>query len=109
MPFSGNFTRVTLGADPEAGGGRAIFVEGRTDDAADPPLAIHIVLPHDGQALTATVVTPTLIDWEVKFPEGNPPFNEGDDVFVVGVATRPAPHDPFVWEGSFTLTSRDFP
>ncbi len=109
MGFSGNFTRITLGADPDVDGAKAIFVQGRTDDTADPPEAIHVILPFGGQPLTATVATPTLIDWEVKFPEGNQPFNEGDDVFVVGVATRPAPHDPFVWEGSFTLASRDFP
>jgi len=109
MGFSGNFTRVTLGPDPEVDGAHAIFVEGRTDDTADPPLAIHVLLPHGGKPLTATVVTPTLIDWEVKFPEDETTFAEGDDVFVVGVATRPEPHDPFVWEGSFKLETRDFP
>jgi hypothetical protein len=109
MSFSGNFTRVTLGDDPAAPNTKALFIEGRTDNAAEPPDAIHVIVPRNGQPLTATVETPTLIDWEVKFPDGNPPFSEGDDVFVVGVAIRPAPHDPFVWEGSFTLTSRDFP
>ena len=109
MPFSSNFTRVTLGDDPDVAGTKAIFVEGRTDDSADPPEAIHVVLPHDGQPLTATVEKPTLIDWVVKFPEGKPPFADGDDVFVVGVATRPEPHDPFVWEGSFTLATREEP
>ena len=74
MGFSGNFTRVTLGADPEADGARTLFVEGRTDDSADPPLSIHVVLPRNGKPLTATVETPTLIDWEVKFPEDDVPF-----------------------------------
>jgi hypothetical protein len=109
MSFSGNFTRVTLGPDPEAGGARTVFVEGRTDDTADPPLAIHVVLPHNGRPLTATVERPTLVDWEVKFPEDDAPFVEGADVFVVGVATRPEPHDPFVWEGSFKLEAKEEP
>jgi hypothetical protein len=109
MPFSGNFTRVTLGKDPDVPGAKAIFVEGRTDDEADRPEAIHVILPHDGQPLTATVAEPTLIDWEVKFPDGDPPFADGDAVFVVGVAMRPEPHDPFVWEGSFKLATREEP
>jgi hypothetical protein len=108
MSFSSNFTRVTLGADPEVGGANAIFVEGRTD-ASNPPDAIHVVLPHGDQPRVTSVAAPGLVAWEVKFPDGNPPFNEGDEVFVVGIATRPAPQDPFVWEASFTLASRDFP
>jgi len=109
MSFSGNFTRVTLGADPEVDGAKAISVKGRPDTAADRPNEIQAIIPNGGKPLTATVATPTLIDWEVKFPEEDTPFAEGDDVFVVGVATRPEPHDPFVWEGSFKLESRDFP
>jgi hypothetical protein len=106
MGFSGNFTRVTLGNDPD--GGNALFVAGRTD-ATDPPDAIHVVLPHGPHALVTTVEAPGLADWEVKFPDGRPPFKVGDDVFVVGVATRPEPHDPFVWEASFRLTAREDP
>jgi hypothetical protein len=106
MPFSSNFTRVTFGADPA--GGQALFVAGRTD-ASDPPDAIHVLLPHGAEPLTATVVAPGLDDWEVRFPDGNPRFKVGDDVFVVGVATRAQPHDPFVWEASFRLAAREQP
>ena len=109
MGFSGNFTHITLRADPADSGKKALFVGGRTDDTAEPPGAIHVILPHDGKPLTATVEEPTLIDWEVKFPTGTPPIKDGDDVFVVGVATRPAPHDPFVWEGSFTVATEEEP
>ena len=109
MGFSGNFTHVALRADPERAGEKALFVKGRTDDTAEPPLAIHVVMPHDDTPLTATVLKPTLIDWEVKFPAGTPPIKDGDDVFVVGVAIRPAPHDPFVWEGSFTVATEEEP
>jgi hypothetical protein len=108
MGFSGNFTGVTLGDDPAAPGTKALFVEGRTD-ATDLPKAISIILPLDGRPLTATVEKPTLIDWEVKFSHADAPLQVGDEVFVVGVATRKSPHDPFVWEGSFKLESRDPP
>jgi hypothetical protein len=107
MGFSGNFTGVTLG-DDEADGGTALFVEGRTD-ASEVPDAIHVVLPRGAELLSASVEAPGLTDWEAKFPDGTPPFNVGDDVFVVGVAERPAPQEPFVWQGSFTITSREFP
>jgi hypothetical protein len=105
MPFSSNFTRVTFGDDPY--GGTALFVAGRTD-ASDPPGAIHVVLPRGTESRITTVVAPGLDDWEVKFPDGNPPFEVGDDVFVVGVATR-RDQDPFVWEASFRLAAREQP
>jgi hypothetical protein len=107
MGFSGNFTGVTLGED-ERGGGRALFVEGRTD-ASEIPDAIHVVLPRDGELLSAAVEAPGLTDWEAKFPEGAAPFTVGDDVFIIGVAKRHEPQEPFVWQGSFTITAREFP
>jgi hypothetical protein len=45
----------------------------------------------------------------VMFPDGNPPFAKGDTVFVIGVAMRKDPHDPFVWEGSFALEPKEEP
>ena len=65
MPFSGNFTRISLGDNPD--GGTAMLVEGRTNDTAEPPKAIHVMVPHNGVPLTATVENPTLTDWEVMF------------------------------------------
>jgi hypothetical protein len=107
MPFSSNFTRVSLGDNPA--GETAMFVEGRTDNTAEPPQSIHVIVPHNGEPLTGTVEDPTLTDWEVMFPDGNPPFAEGDTVFVIGVAMRDEPHDPFVWEGSFALEPQEDP
>ena len=107
MPFSGNFTRISLGDNPD--GGTAMFVEGRTDDTAEPPKAIHVMVPHNGVRPTATVENPTLTDCGVMIPNGDPPFAEGDRVFVVGVALRKEPHDPFVWEGSFALEPKEEP
>ena len=43
MGFSGNFTAVTFGDDPEVAGKKALFIQGRTD-ATDPPQAIHVVM-----------------------------------------------------------------
>ena len=107
MGFSGNFTGVTVGDDPDVAGAKALFVAGRTD-ATDAPNAIHIMLPQGAVPQIASVRAPGQTAWEVKFSNGNPPFNVGDEVFVVGVATRDAPHDPFVWEASFKLATKDF-
>jgi hypothetical protein len=101
MPFNRNFTRVTLAADP-ATGGRSLFVEGRSDPPGEAP-QIFVAVPHDGQLLAAAVDNPALIDWQAKFPDGNPPFQVGDEVFVVGVAMRPPPCDPVLWQGSFEI------
>lgn len=104
MPLNANFTRVTLGEDP-ATGGRMLFVEGTSAPAngADP---IFVTVPYAGEILSASVDDATLTPWEARFPEGATPFEAGGDIFVVGVAIRPAPHDPFVWQGSFQITSR---
>ncbi|HMJ36714.1 MAG TPA: hypothetical protein VK501_22605 [Baekduia sp.] len=102
MAFNSNFTRVTLGTDP-ATGGQALFVEGRSQP---PDLSeIHVAVPHNGQLVSARVPDPDLTPWEVQLPVAAPPVAVGDDVFVVGVALRPAPCDPFVWQGSFSIAS----
>lgn len=104
MALNGNFTRVTLGVDDETGG-TALFVEGRSeppDDVRD----IHVALPHGGTLLSAPVREARATDWQAKFPEGPSPFEPGQEVFVVGVAMREPPRDPFVWEASFTIESR---
>jgi hypothetical protein len=108
MGFSGNFTSVSLVDDPAVG--RVLLVQGRSDVsgvAADLPTEIQVVVMHNGETLMEHAPRPDLADWNVTFPDGDPPsFTEGDDVFVVGIAKRPAPHDPFVWEGSFALAVR---
>ena len=89
MGFSGNFTPSRLGDDPEVAGKKALFVEGRTD-ATDPPQAIHVV----DAAVTVSQLTASAPSARagptgtVKFPDGNPPFADGDEVFLVGVAQR---------------------
>jgi hypothetical protein len=109
MPFSGNFTRVTLGDDPEAAGRQAVLVEGQTP-VSNPPTAIHLVMTRkSGKALNADVPAPGLAVWVATFPDGDDPFTIDEEVFLVGIAVRPAPHDPFVWEGSFALAPRSFP
>jgi hypothetical protein len=106
MGFSGNFTSVGLVDDPAAG--RVLSVQGRTDvrDASEMPTEIQVVVMHNGTTVMNHAPRPDLSDWDVTFPDGDPAFTEGDDVFVVGIAKRPAPHDPFVWEGSFALAVR---
>jgi hypothetical protein len=104
MPFNTNFTGVTVGVDP-ATGANALFVEGRSEPAGE-TTSIFVALSHGGGELrSAAVDNPALTGWTVRFPEGNPPFQPGDEAFVVGVAMRPPPRDPFVWQGSFTIES----
>jgi hypothetical protein len=101
MPFNRNFTRVTLAADPDTGG-RALFVEGRSEPVGE-VTDVFVAVPHDGELLTAAVDDSSLIDWQAKFPDGDPPFEVGDEVFVIGVAMRPPPCDPVLWQGSFEI------
>lgn len=105
MPFSGNFTRVTLG---DAGGGRttggaqSLIVEGRSEPPDDVG-QIHVALPRGGKLYSVTVDAPGLAEWEAEFTDVTPPFKVDEDVFVIGVSMRPEPCDPFVWQASFTI------
>jgi hypothetical protein len=101
MSFSANFTSVRLG-DATATGAGILIVDGRTDPATT-NAEIHLAIPHAGKLLSVTVDASGLTGWTAPFPDVTPPFEVGDEVFVVGVAMRPAPHDPFVWQGSFTV------
>jgi len=108
MSFSANFTAARLdGATTgAAAGGDILIVDGRSDPATA-NAEIHVAIPHDGKLLSVTVNASDLTDWKAPFPNVTPPFEVGDEVFVVGVAMRPAPHDPFVWQGSFTVAPPD--
>jgi len=96
MPLSQNFTHVTLGDDG------ALTVNG----ASVPPNAtdtIFVSLVHSGEIHTVSATNPTSSKWTATFAAGAPAFEAGEPVFVVGVAMRPAPCDPFVWQGSFAI------
>jgi hypothetical protein len=108
MPFSGNFTRVTLG---DATGGRttttgsqSLIVEGRSEPPDDLGV-IHVALPRGGKLYSVTVDAAGLAEWEAEFTDVTPPFQVNEDVFVIGVSMRPEPCDPFVWQGSFTISA----
>jgi hypothetical protein len=105
MSFSSNFASVRLGdATTGAGAGAdMLIVDGRSDPATDNE--IHVAIPHNGKLLSVTVDASGLTDWKALFSGVTPPFEVGDEVFVVGVAMRPAPCDPFVWQGSFTVAA----
>jgi hypothetical protein len=111
MPFSGNFTGVRLGdpTDPDdltsTAAARSLFVEGRSEPPDDHG-EIHVALPRDGKLLSVTIDAAGLNEWEAEFRDVTPPFEVDEDVFVIGVAMRPEPCDPFVWQGSFTIRSR---
>jgi hypothetical protein len=105
MPFNSNFTRVTLGTDPNTGA-QALFVEGRSEPANE-ATAIFVAVPHAGGLKTAPVDGPELIDWQAKLADAAPQFEVGDEVFVFGVAMRPEPRDPFTWQGSFEIQGED--
>jgi hypothetical protein len=101
MGFSSNFTRVRL-QTAEGTDESVLVVDGRSDPA-DGKGDIHVAIPRGGTLFTATVNPAGLSDWSAPFPELTPPFAPGEDAFVVGVAMRPGPCDPFVWQGSFAV------
>jgi hypothetical protein len=103
MAFNRNFSRVSLGVDSMTGAD-ALFVEGRSE----PPdsAAIVVGVPRGAEIKQAPVLNPQDADWEARVPVGSESFKVGDDVFVFGVATRDAPHDPFVWHGSLRIEER---
>jgi hypothetical protein len=102
MTFNRNFTRATLSAADPATGARCLCVEGRSQPA-DNATAIFVAVPHAGGLSTARVDNPALIDWEARFPPGDPACQVGDDVFVVGVAMLPAPCEPFTWQAGLQI------
>jgi hypothetical protein len=107
MSFSANFTGARLGDATTTGAGSGagmLVVDGRSDPATE-NAEIHVAIPHGGKLLSVTVDASGLTDWKAPFPDVTPPFAAGDEVFVVGVAMRPSPHDPFVWQGSFTVAA----
>jgi hypothetical protein len=108
MSLNMNFTAARVdGAAIGAGAGSGVLiVDGRTDPATT-NAKIHVAIPHDGKLLSVTVDASGLTDWTAPFPNVTPPFEVGDEVFVVGVAMRPSPCDPFVWQGSFTVVGPD--
>jgi hypothetical protein len=104
VSFSSNFTQVTHGVDPK-GGPSGLFVEGKSVPANDTD-EIHVAVPHGGELLKARVDAKGLTDWVARIPDGTTPFQVNEEVFVLGVAMRPEPHDPFVWQGSFTIQAK---
>jgi hypothetical protein len=105
MPFNSNFTGVTLGTDP-ATGANMLFVEGQTEPAGA-VTDIFVALSFNGGELrSGSADHPELTGWRATFPDATPPFAGGGEAFVVGVAMRPPPHDPLVWQGSFEIQAR---
>jgi hypothetical protein len=104
MSFSSNFTHVTHGVDPKDGFS-GLFVHGQSDPAngAD---EIHVAVPHGGELLKTRVGASGITDWVARIPDGASPFQDHEEVFVLGVAMRPAPHDPFVWQASFEIGAK---
>jgi hypothetical protein len=95
VPYSGNFTNLTFVNTSRETGGSALRVEGTS---REPERAKEIIvgIPHDGQLLVASVEGATSSDWHATFPQGVPPFAEGDSVIVVGVAILKE-DPPFFW------------
>lgn len=101
MAYNHNFTHVELGT----GAGATVLFVGGTSDPPEDVIELSVAMPRNGALLTSTLEEPGA-DWEAQFDEGEPPFEIGEDVFVVGVALRESPRDPFVWEANLTIESR---
>jgi hypothetical protein len=102
MSFNKGFTKVNLLKDG------VLTVHGTSDQVVSPDDEIHVTIlsPRGGELRTERLPPgKATTRWEVSFPDAAAAFDVDDDVFVVGVAIRPAPCDPFVWDGSFTITA----
>jgi hypothetical protein len=108
MPFSANFTRVTLVKDDRDTGGDALKVEGKSDGDLQDVTEMHVALPHGGELRTVTVPNVAgAADWVATFPEGASPFKPGEPILVVGVAKLSTRGQPFfVWHETLATTSR---
>lgn len=96
MPLNVNFTHAVVGEDG------ALTING----VSVPPNVtdtIFVSLVHGGAIHSVPAANPTSTKWTATFAPGSPPFEAGQSVFVVGVAMRPEPCDPFVWQGSFAI------
>jgi hypothetical protein len=101
VSFNKGFTKVNLSDG-------ILTVHGTSDQvvSADDEIHVTILSPRGGDLRTEQLPPGRATSkWEVQFPDAAPGFAVDGDVFVVGVAIRPAPCDPFVWNGSFTITA----
>jgi hypothetical protein len=99
MAFNANFTSAVRLDD-----GR-LQINGESKPAAG-STAILVSLVHEGEMRSASVPDPQSAQWDVTFDAGKTPFTRGEDVFVVGVADRDKPLEPFVWQGGFTIEGK---
>jgi hypothetical protein len=109
MPYSGNFTRVTLVAkDPDLEA-PALKVEGTSKQAED-ARAISVALPHGGVWLMAPADDPAASEeWSATFVQGKPAFAVGDEVIVIGIAMLKSTSQPFVWSKQLPITAEGAP
>lgn len=109
MPYSGNFTKVTFVKEDRDAGGAALMVEGKSRQARD-ALEIYVAIPHGGQLLVQRVQNATgAKDWVASFPQGSPPFAEGDAITVVGMAVLRGSKPPFFWADTLTSDPQTAP
>lgn len=95
MGFKGDFNDVRFD-------GSELSVTGKSVPPI--PQQIYVMLERGGALLSDHIdVVADAVEWTATFPNGEPPFEVGKDVFVIGMAMRPEPHDPFVWQGSLTI------
>jgi len=109
MPYSGNFTRVTLVTEDPDLDGPALKVEGTSEEAED-ARAISVALPYAGTWLMAPADDPAASEeWGATFVQGDPPFGIGDQVIVIGIAMLRSTNQPFVWSKQLAITAETAP
>jgi hypothetical protein len=115
MPVSGNFTSVTLG--PDDNGVDKLNVNGDTK-TPEHVKAAYVAVAHadaeQGQASaedptrpltlpSTAVAAPTAAGWTVLFDQGNPPYEVGEEVLVVGVTIDRRDDSTFFWQQTLPI------
>jgi hypothetical protein len=107
VPYSGNFTSVTVVTMDRETGGPVLQIEGRSQEPQRVK-QILVAVPHRGELLTASVQNVTAADWSARIPQPDPPIAGDEAVIVVGVAMLKE-DPPFFWADRLNTDPEEAP
>jgi hypothetical protein len=105
MGYTGNFDRVTLVGKDRDLRATALRVEGTSHEAQD-CRSISVALPRDGELLMVGADDPAgSVQWAATFPQADRPFDVGEKLIVIGIATLVSTSKPFIWAEQREITA----